>query len=276
MTWRLGWRMGLSQRRFWISWSERGCLHLTPASSPEPGGDACRGYTARARSLARAGGADFVADVLGVLLEVLLEKLRQMRRLAVIGVLVVPGAARVEHLGGHVGDADRHLQAEDWILAELALPQRAVERGVDHGAGVGDLDPRTGPVWAAGPAGVDQPDAGLMALNLLAQQVTVARRRQGHEGRAEAGRERRLRLGQAALGAGHLGGVAEQEVVGRLGGRQARDRRQYAEGVGCQEHDRARVPGAAGLGGVGDHPDWVSSARVLGQRGVVVVDLAGV
>ena len=54
----------------------------------------------------------------------------------------------------------------------------------------------------------------------LLEQVAVDRRVARHERRAEAGREGRLRLGHADLGARDLGRVARQEVVHRLVGRQ--------------------------------------------------------
>ena len=67
----------------------------------------------------------------------------------------------------------------------------------------------------------------------------VDRRRLRQERLAEARRERRLRLGDADLGAGELGGEAGEEVVERLLARQLRDRRQDPERVGGQEDDRA-------------------------------------
>jgi hypothetical protein len=60
----------------------------------------------------------------------------------------------------------------------------------------------------------------------LLEQVAVDRRVARHERRAEAGREGRLGLGHADLGAGDAGGVARQEVIHRLIRRQPRDRRQ--------------------------------------------------
>jgi hypothetical protein len=81
----------------------------------------------------------------------------------------------------------------------------------------------------------------------LPSRLGVHRRVQRHERRAEAGAERRLRLVHAPLGAGHLRGVAGEEVVHRLLGRQLRDRRQHPEGVGRQHDDVARVPAMPSL-----------------------------
>ena len=73
----------------------------------------------------------------------------------------------------------------------------------------------------------------------LLQEIAVDRRVARHERRAEAGREGRFRLRHADFGAGDLGGVAREEVVHRLVGRQPRDRRQHPERVGG-EHDDVR------------------------------------
>ena len=73
----------------------------------------------------------------------------------------------------------------------------------------------------------------------LAEHRRVAARRQRQERRAEAGAERRLRLGDALLGAGDLRGVAREEVIHRRLRRQPRDRRQHAERVGGQHDDVA-------------------------------------
>jgi len=58
---------------------------------------------------------------------------------------------------------------------------------------------------------------------------------QRQEGFAEAGRKCRLRLGNAPLGASHLGGVAGEEVIHRLLFGQFGDRRQNPEGVTGEE-----------------------------------------
>jgi hypothetical protein len=84
-----------------------------------------------------------------------------------------------------------------------------------------------------------------VAVEPLAEHLGVDAGMARHERRPEAGREGRLRLLDADLGAGQLGGVAADEVVHRLVARQARDRRQHAERVGGQEDDRRRVAGHA-------------------------------
>src|SRR3546814_2719762 len=87
------------------------------------------------------------------------------------------------------------------------------------------------------PAGVDQPAIDTTARDPLLEQIAVDRRMARHERRAEAGRKGRLWLGDADLGARDLGGIAGQEVIHGLIGRQPGDRRQYAERIGGQHEN---------------------------------------
>ena len=103
-----------------------------------------------------AGGLHVVADIGLELLEVALEALGELARRLVIGLLVGPGVARVEHVGRHIGAGLGHVEAEIRLL--LTGPaQRAVERGAHQGAGMGDRHAAADAVGAARPAGVDQP-----------------------------------------------------------------------------------------------------------------------
>ena len=86
------------------------------------------------------------------------------------------------------------------------------------------------------------------------------------EDRAEAGAERGLRLGHAALGARDFGRVAGEEIVHRLLGREPRDRRQHAERIGGQKDDVLRMPGATARRRVRDVVQRIGGARVLGDR----------
>ena len=92
---------------------------------------------------------------------------------------------------------------------------------------------------------------------------------------AEAGGERRGGLGDAALGAGQLGGEAGQEVVLGLLRRQDGDGRQNAESVGGQE-DHVLCIGRSGdrAHDLFDVVNRVGNAGVLGDGLVGKVDLA--
>src|SRR3546814_2986581 len=81
-----------------------------------------------------------------------------------------------------------------------------------------------------------------------------------------------LWLGDSDLGARDLGGIAGQEVIHGLIGRQPGDRRQYAERIGGQHDDvawlRPPIVGAR----IGDAIDRISPARILGEAGMVEIE----
>ena len=78
--------------------------------------------------------------------------------LGVVAARVRPRRARIEDLGRDVRTARRDLDAEDRVDPRRDVVELAVERRPDHRPGVGDVHPLAGPVRAAGPAGVDEPD----------------------------------------------------------------------------------------------------------------------
>ena len=124
----------------------------------------------------------------------------------------------------------------------------------------------------AGPARVDEPHAGAVLGELLAEHARVDGRPLRQEGRAEAGREGRLGRGHADLRARELRGEPREEVVAGLRRVQARDRRQDGEGVRGEEDDLLRMPRHLGRQGVRDLLELVGGARVLGLRVVVEVE----
>ena len=83
-----------------------------------------------------------------------------------------------------------------------------------------------------------------------------------------------LRFCDAALRAGNLRRVAGEEVIHRLLGRQARDRRQHAEGIGREHDDVLRMPGIAFGNDVRDAGQRIGGARVLRLRGIVEIERA--
>ena len=144
---------------------------------------------------------------------------------------------------------------------------------VDDMAGVVQLDPRAHAVRAPGPARVDEPGADFVPPHPSRQKLGVTRGMKHHERRAEAGRERGLRLLDSHFGARDLGRVSAQEVVHRLGQTEPADRRQHAEGVTREKDDVSRMPRHAGDLGMVDKLDRVARARVLGDRAVPVIGL---
>ena len=96
-----------------------------------------------------------------------------------------------------------------------------------------------------------------------------------HEGCAKAGREGRGRLRHADFGARDARGIARQEVVHRLFGRQPRDRRQHAISVGGEEDDILRDRPQILLRCIRDEVDRVGTAAIFGEAVVIQVDGAG-
>lgn len=172
--------------------------------------------------------------------------------------------------------------------------------GVEDGARVLERAPLAAVhVAGADPARVEEPGVGLVVLDLLRQHLGVPHRVQRQEGLREARREGRLGLRDAVLRARHLGCVARDEVEHGLRAVELGDRRQDAAGVAGQEDDVAGVVlGKTGDLGVADVLDGVratgigwsvaaqeingsrqqedSPSGVLGEGGVVVINLSGV
>mmetsp|Transcript_58419 Transcript_58419/g.153834 ORF Transcript_58419/g.153834 Transcript_58419/m.153834 type:complete len:661 (+) Transcript_58419:301-2283(+) len=190
-----------------------------------------------------------------------------------------PGLLGAQDLLGHVLDGvPRHLQAEDRHRLPLGVRerrQRAVVDGVDELPRVLDAAAAAGAVGAAHPAGVHEVRVGAVLLELGGEHLGVDEGVPHEEGRAEAGGEGRLGLLHALLRAGHLGGVAGDEVVHDLVLSQLRDRGQHAEGVAGQKDDLLRVELHLGRDArVRDELQRVRDARVLREGDIVVVHFA--
>src|SRR5918997_1044462 len=150
-------------------------------------------------------------------LEVLGEEASELAGLLVVGVLVVPGAFRIQHLCRDTGDFRWDVQAKDRVLPGLDVGELALYGRSHHLARGSYVYPLAHPVRPAQPAGVNEVAARTVLTHLLGEHGRVRGRRQGQERRPEAGRERRLYLVlHVGLGAGKLGGVAGKEIVGGL------------------------------------------------------------
>src|SRR5436190_4636734 len=173
----------------------------------------------------RARGNDVVAGV-GEFLEVLSEHRGQSTRLLVVGGEVAPGRARIEQRLVDAGNRERHLEAEVPVDAVIDLVKPSRERRVEerprrldrHPVAVAERRRRP-----ARPAGVDEPHVRPVLGELVAEHPGIDGRPLRQKRRPEAGGKRRLRLGDADLGAGELRGVAGEEVVPRLRVAEARD-----------------------------------------------------
>ena len=138
-----------------------------------------------------------------------------------------------------------------------------------------ELHPRSLAISAAAPARVHQPDVRAVLLEPGRQQLGVFGRTPHEERPAKAGRKSRLRLRHANFGSRHLGRVAADVVVHRLGRIQSADRRQHAESVAGQEDDIGRMPTGARNLGVADELDRIGPASVLRDPRVMEIDAMG-
>ena len=209
-----------------------------------------------------------VAFVLG---EVLDEAASQIQSLGLPLGSILVGVAGIEDGGIDAGQRGGNLEVEVRDLLGGGLVDSAAQDCVDDAAGILDGNALAGAI----PAGVDQVSLGAGLLHLLDQLLSVLGGMQLQEGLAEAGREGRGGLGDAALGAGQLRGEAGQEVVlGLLGGQDA-DRGQNAERISRQEDDvLGSRCGGNRANDVLDMVDGVGHTGVLGDGLVSEVDLA--
>ena len=171
----------------------------------------------------------------GVRLEVRREHPGEFGSRMIVGGAVLPGVARLEELGRHVRAFDRHAnpkRGSTTVGTSLSWPLRAartiarvwlmfIRSPVPYG-------PPVQPVLTS-QTGTSQ--RARRSTSRAAYSPGVA----GHERRPEAGRERCLRFLDPDLGAGQLGRVAADEVVGGLVVGQPGDRGQDAERIGRQQ-----------------------------------------
>ena len=141
------------------------------------------------------------------------------------------GVSGIQNAGVNAGQLRGNLEVEHGDGLGGRGVNGAGQDGVNDTTGILNGDTLAGAV----PAGVDQVSLGAGDLHLLDQLLGVLGGMQLQEGLAEAGGEGGGGLGDAALGAGQLGGEAGQEVVlGLLGGQDGHGR-QNAESVSRQE-----------------------------------------
>ena len=235
--------------------------------------------TARRRLGGRTGVDDIGSGLALVLLEVLVEEATKLLDLSLEAVGTgSPGLLGVEHVIGDVGAGGGDLQVEDVVVLVLDVGKLPAVDGVENGTGV--LEGAT--LAALGetgtdPTGVEEPGVGVVGLDAVSQHLGVAHGVQGQEGLGEAGGEGSLGLGDTILGAGHLGGVARDEVEHGLVAVELGDGGQDTASVAGQEDNvGGHVGGQARNLGVGNVLDGVGAAGVLGEGAVIVVNGAGV
>ena len=135
------------------------------------------------------------------------------------------------------GHLDRHLEAEDLVDPVVDAVEPARERRVEERARRRDRHALALAVRPPVQPVLTSQTVAAVPLELLAEHARVDRRRLRQERRAEARRERRLRLLDPDLGPCELRGEPGEEPVERLVAREPRDRGQDPERVRGQEDD---------------------------------------
>ena len=210
----------------------------------------------------RRGGLHLGAYAGGVGLEVFVEETGKLFRGGLVGGLVGPRIAGDEDLRRHPGTLGGDLEPEHWIALGLGFRKRAVVDRVDNGTCVFETDAFADAGAAAAPAGVHEPDTRVVLAHLLGEQFGVFAWMPDEERSTEARRERGLRLGDPHFGAGDFRGVAANEVIHRVRGRERANRREHAERVASEENHIGRMAGCARDFRVVDEFDRIRAARV--------------
>ena len=213
------------------------------------------------------------ARTCGVGLEVLVEQPSELFRGSIVRSFVGPAFARPQNFRRHAGALNDDLETEYWIARGFRLRESAAVNSVDDRACVFEADAFAGAVSAAGPPGVDQPDARLVLSHLFRKQLGVFARMPDEKWSAEARRKCRLWLGHAHLGARDLGGVAADEMIHRMRRRERADRRQHAERIAGEKDYVGRMARHAGNLRVLNELDRIRSTSVFRDARVGIIDI---
>lgn len=223
----------------------------------------------------RAGSNHFFCCLVRVLGEVVVEQLAKLVDLILEAGRRRPAVLGVEQLGRHTSAVLGDVQVEGVVHLVVGVGQLAVVDGVQDGTGVLERATlTTSGGTSTNPSGVEEPCVGLVLRDLVRQHTGVAHGVQSQERLSKAGREGGLGLGHTVLSTGHLGGVTRDEVEHGLLSGELGDRRQHTTGVASQQDDVCGVLVAqAGELGVVDVLNGVGATSVLGQGGVIIVDI---
>ena len=169
-----------------------------------------------------------------ILFEILHKQLPQLGDLGPEIRRARPALPGIEQLVRDTRARRGNMEVESLVDLVLALGQRAGMDGVEDRARVFQRAafPARGGA-GADPARVEQPRVRLVLVDFVREHARVAHRVQGEERLGEARGKRGLGLGDAVLGAGHLGRVAGDEVEHGLLGRKLADGGQDTTGVAC-------------------------------------------
>src|SRR5712664_756865 len=155
---------------------------LAYRSTPEPrprGGCCSRAGRGRPRtgtggsSSFRTGLPNRGGHVVGKLLEVLAEQLRQVVRLLVVRRGISPRPAWIENLIGNAADSLRDLHAKDGITTSGDAIELARERRTNHRPRVGQLHALSDAIGPSGPTCANEPAPHLATRDSITQHLGV-------------------------------------------------------------------------------------------------------
>ncbi len=135
--------------------------------------------------------------------------------------------------------------------------------GIDDGSGVLDADSLADTVLSVDPSGVDEPNIGLVLLDLLLKHFCIDIWMSDQEGLTETSREGRGDSVLTGNNSGHLGSVATDEVVHSLGAVKLGDWRKDTVCIRGQEDDVLWMTSDCRDLSVRNELKWVSASGVL-------------
>src|SRR3546814_2376343 len=96
-------------------------------------------------------------DMLSELLEIVSEQANELQGSGVIFRAIGPGLPRIENLAVDARHADRNFETEILIHPEFRIVQATIKRRIEQRARNLDGHTAADTIFAAGPAGIDQP-----------------------------------------------------------------------------------------------------------------------
>lgn len=224
-----------------------------------------------------AGSNDLWSSLISVLLEVVVEEDTKLGHLLLKVGRTSPGSLGVKKLRRHAGAGGWDVKVEGVVDFIFSLGEITRVDGVENGTSV--LEGAT--LAASGgagtnPTGVKEPGVGRVFADLISEHTSVAHWVESKEWLGKAGGEGGLRLGDTVLSTSHLGGVTGDEVEHGLLRGELGDWWEDTTSITGEKDDVLGVAvGDTWDLGVLNVLDWVSTACVLGQGGVVIVDGTG-
>jgi hypothetical protein len=183
-----------------------------------------------------------------------------------------PGIPGVEEFGRDAGAAGRDGHTKDRMGVIFHFVEGAFEGGGDHSARERQLNTIALAIGSAGPSGIDHPNLDPVLFDLPTQQFSVAAGVEGEEWGAKAGTEGGFRLGDPGFGAGHLCGIAGDELVHGLPGIEPGNGGEDAIGIASKEENIGRDAANGRFECIIDIGEGVRDAGIFGDRAVVKVD----